>query len=91
MNEISKIVSNLMKTHVGVSLQGTVWLNINGCCILQPVPYSYVSTLANKVTIVNRFTQSKRVRYLPNELWSTHSLQMNGGEIYNSGENLYLQ
>lgn len=91
MNETSKIVSNLMKTHVSVSIQGTVWLNINGCFVLQPVQYSYQASLANSVTIINRFTQSKRVRYLPNELWSTHSLQMNGGEIFYSGENLYLQ
>jgi len=78
-------------SNVSVSIQGTVWLNINGCCELKPVKISYQEFLANSVTIINRFTQSKRVRYLPNELWSTHSLQMNGGEIYYSGENLYLQ
>lgn len=78
-------------TYLGVSTQGTVWLNINGCCVLQPVPFSSTSSLANKISLINRFTQSSRVRYLPNEFWSTHSLQMIGGQIFNSGENLYLQ
>lgn len=77
-------------TNLGVSIQGMVWLNVNGCCVLQPIGYSYLGSLNNKITLINQFTQSTRIRYLPNEFWSTHSLQMIGGQIFNTG-NHYLR
>ncbi len=78
-------------SNICVSLEGSIWLNVNNCCILYSVNLGNWCRNSSAFSISGSYTQSKKVRYLLNELWSTHSLKISNTNFLTSNGILYLQ
>lgn len=93
-SSVSNLLSNfatISNTSIKTTIQGEIWHNKNNCCTLIPVSYLQAESMSSQIIVYTAINGMKRLRFLPNQFWSTHSLKISENNYLDSGGNFYLQ